>query len=385
MTDQLNTVIILGEHIQALGLSRQARSCGFAVFLAIKNRCSVARFSNSVDRIIRYSDYNSLTKSLLDHKESRAILFPASDELIEYLDNNRILLEPFFLIGIPDRHCINLFSDKRNTYRFCEQEGIPHPESHYPVSLEEAERIAGNLDYPVIIKPAVMYRFHALTRKKAILCHNKDELIMHLRELDKKIPVKELIIQEFLDGGAASLYSYGTFAVDGEPKCWIMANRIRQNPMDFGNSTTFAVTCNIPEIAQSAQKILNLTNYSGLAEVEFMYDSANNVYKFLEINLRAWKWHTISKGKGFGFFSEMLRFLNGHSGEFVPNKETVAWVERVSDFAIIIKEALKGKMNIKEALASYHVPKTYAVWDKKDPLPSLMYILLFPFLYFIRH
>lgn len=381
----ISTVIILGEHIQALGLARQAYSLGLKVIVAFKNRCNVARFSKTVDTFIHYSDDESLTRHLLAQKDSNTLLFPTSDDMIEYLDNHREDLDAFFSIGIPDRNCIRIFANKRNTYRFCEKEGIPHPESYYPNTIEEAKVIANRVTFPVIIKPAVMYQFHALTKRKAILCHDRDELINKLEELKEIIPIQELIIQEFLKGGAQSLYSYGTFAVNGEPKCWITANRIRQNPMDFGNSTTFAVSCNIPEIEESAKQILKLTNYTGLAEVEFMFDANKGVYKFLEINTRAWKWHTISKGDGFGFFSEMLRYLNGNPPVFLPKSRTVAWVEMLSDIIIIVKEVVKGRMSLWGALASYRIPKTHAVWDRRDPLPAIMYILLSPVLYFIRH
>ena len=352
----VSTVIILGEHIQALGLTRQAHSLGLMVFLAVRNWCSVARFSNSVDRTFYYSDDDSLTRILLDHRDINALLLPTSDDLIEYLDNNRNVLEPFFIIGIPSKECIRLFANKRNTYRFCEKEGIPHPKSYYPNSLEEAASIAEVIQFPVIIKPAVMYRFHALTKKKAILCHDKDELIRNLKALNDRITVQELL-----------------------------ANRIRQNPMDFGNSTTFAISCDIPDIEQSAQKILRLTNYTGLAEVEFMYDANSKTYKFLEINTRAWKWHSISNGSGFGFFSEMLRYHNGCPSEFQTNTKTIAWVEVLTDSFIILKEVIKGKMSFKKALASYRIPKTRAVWDKRDPVPAIMYLLLSPILFFKRH
>ena len=381
----IGTAIVLGEHIQALGLARQAHRQSLKVVLAVKNRFSVARFSNTVDKVLYYSDDDSLLSALQSYRDSKALLFPSSDDMVEFLNKNRKELESFFAIGIPDENCVNLFADKRNTYRFCEAEGIAHPESHYLSSLDDAPRIAETVLFPVIIKPAVMYRFHALTRKKAILCNNKDELVARLEELSKIIPVSELIVQEFLKGGAESLFSYGAFVVAGEPRCWIVANRIRQNPMDFGNSTTFAISCDIPEIEESAKKILKITDYTGLAEVEFMYDATRGVYKFLEINTRAWKWHSISEGLGFGFFSEMIRFLNSEPPQFRLMDRRIAWVEMLTDVATISKEVLKGKMSLRKALASYRQKKVHAVWSVKDPLPAIVYVLISPVLFFIRH
>lgn len=197
--------------------------------------------------------------------------------------------------------------------------------------------------------------------------------------------MENVLIQEFLSGGPQYLYSYGTFAVNGVPRAAIMVNRIRQNPMDFGNSTTFAITCNIPEIKKIAEEILKLTGYFGLAEVEFMYDTKTATYKFIEVNTRAWKWHSISNQLGFGFLTEMIYYYNGTSVKLKLNfSKRVAWVERLTDYSIIAKETIKGNLDMRKAYNSYKIEKEYAVWSSKDKLPFFMYILMSPVLFFIR-
>ena len=81
----------------------------------------------------------------------------------------------------------------------------------------------------------------------------------------------------------------------------------------------------------------------------------------------------------------MLRYHNGCPSEFQTNTKTIAWVEVLTDSFIILKEVIKGKMSFKKALASYRIPKTRAVWDKRDPVPAIMYLLLSPILFFKRH
>ena len=44
----INKLILLGGHIQALGLARQACKCGVPVYVCLKDAYSVARYSNSV-------------------------------------------------------------------------------------------------------------------------------------------------------------------------------------------------------------------------------------------------------------------------------------------------------------------------------------------------
>lgn len=378
-------VIILGGHIQALGLARQTAGMGIPVVLFVESGCCVSRYSRAVRRTVVFKSMEELGKRLEAYKGSGTLLFPTADEYVEYLSEHAEDLRRLFYVAVPSREAVELFADKRRTYQYAAANGIPHPRSMYPESLADVERMAADAVYPLVVKPSVMYSFHKLFGKKAFRCDSSEALIQRCRDIESRYPLSGILIQEFLSGGAPSLYSFGVYAVDGEPKAWITANRIRQNPMDFGNSTTFAVSCDVPEIEQSARRILRDTRYTGLAEVEYMYDAPSGEYKFLEINTRAWKWHGISAGQGFGFLSEMIHYLNGEPGAFRPDGPRTAWVERLTDYTIILKETLKGRMKLSEALRSYRQRKVSAVWSWKDPLPALMYLLLSPILYVKRH
>lgn len=382
---KIKTVIILGGHIQALGLARQLHLMGIYVILVLQDRWSVARFSNAVDRIIVAPDNDSLRKQLQSMSDSGIMLFPTSDDYIDFLTDNYNSLSQHFALGIPNPKCVEIFADKRKTYQFAENMGIPHPKSWYPNSMDDVKRLAPTLPYPIVVKPAVMYTFHKMFGKKAYRCDTPEELVERCNTIGASFPIDGLVIQEFLSGGAESLYSFGATAVKGEPIAWVMANRIRQNPMDFGNSTTFAITCDIPEIEAAAKHILKSLEYDGLAEVEFMYDDKTSTYKFLEINTRAWKWHTISEGLGFGFLSELIHHHNGEKGDFKPGYREMAWVERLTDYVVSLKSILKGRLSLSGVAKSYCQKKVSAVWSWRDPLPGLMYLLQSPILYIKRH
>lgn len=381
----IKQVILIGGHIQALGLARQARSIDVPVILFIEDKFAVARFSKAVSKTVVFESMDYLDECLAPYQNTGTLLFPTADQYVDYLCSNYVSLSHHFLLGIPQKETVELFGDKRKTYKFALNIGISHPLSWYPESFADVADIAMKAAFPLVVKPAIMHTFHRLFRKKAFRCDNEEELLAKCDLIQKKMPLSGIIIQEFLSGGAKTLYSYGAFVVDGEPKAWIMANRIRQNPMDFGNSTTFAVVCHIPEIEVAAKEILNRTCYSGLAEVEFMYDEPSKSYKFLEVNTRAWKWHSISIGLGFGFFSEMIKYMNQQPGDFNESNKNMAWVERLTDLTIIAKETLKGKMSLLGALNTYRQKKVSAVWSWNDPVPGLMYLILSPVLFFKRY
>ena len=380
----ISRIIIIGGHIQALGLARQAHRLGIEVVLYTTDNLSVARWSNAVSNKI-VGTLDTFINKTISYRDGNTLIIPTGDDALEFLNTHREVLSNGFILGIPDSNTVNIFSDKMNTALFAQKNRIPHPVSFYPKSTEELIKMASSIAYPIVLKPTVMHIFHRLFGKKAYLCKTPEELVERAKTISKIYPVDQLILQEFLQGGPQNLFSYGVFAINGVPLAWIIANRIRQNPMDFGNSTTFAVTCYIPEIEEIAKKILSTTNYSGLAEIEFMYNSNNSRYEMLEVNTRAWKWHTLSELYGFGFLDEMIRYHNELPSLFSLKNRQVGWIDSITDIAVSTKEILHRRMTFKYWIKSYRISKIHAAWAISDPLPSIMYLLLSPILYFKRH
>ena len=387
----INRVVIFGGHIQALGLARQVAAKGREVVLLVDDACSVARFSRSVNRTIVYrsmDEVGAIVESL-ELRDRGTLLFPTNDEAVEFLCAHYEEYKERFALGVPEPEVIALFNNKRTAYRYATVHNVPCPECWYPDTLDEIEALSGQLPYPVVVKPAIMYSFHATFGKKAFRCDNADELMsVYKRIAAADYPLESILIQEFLAGGPKHLYSYGVMAAEGKPLAAIQANRIRQNPMDFGNSTTFAVTCDIPKIEAQSMRLLEQTRYFGLGEVEWMWDEKAQQYMFLEINTRAWKWHTLSNMLGFSFIEAMIDWFDGVSQKcqtIDPNDSVVGWCERLTDWAVVTKEIVHGRMKFGDVVKSYKIPHESAVWSWKDPIPAIMYVLLSPILYIKRY
>lgn len=385
---RIQRVVIIGGHIQALGLTRQVAKKQVEVVLLLDTTWAVARFSRYVAKIVYYNTAEELHSQIMQLQlpNKATLLFPTNDEAVVVLSNHYEEYHAHFAMGIPNPSIVALFNNKRSAYQYVADNGIPCPRCWYPNTMDEVREMATELEYPVVVKPSVMYSFHATFGKKAYRCNNAEELeSIFQRIASVNYPIDTILIQEFLSGGPKYLYSYGVFAANGEPQAALMANRIRQNPMDFGNSTTFAVTCNIPQIAEQSKQLLQMVNYFGLGEVEWMYDPASDTYKFLEINTRAWKWHTISNQLGFSFIGAMIDYYNGATTAIVDYTQPVGWVERLTDWTVVAKEIVSGKVNISDVYKTYRIKKENAVWQWTDPLPGIMYILMAPILYVKRY
>lgn len=383
----IRKVFILGNHIQALGVSRMAAAIGLEVRLFNNYGASVTRFSNTCRRFYRFRDREHLLELLLDHAGSNdTLLVATNDDLVGFMADHYDLLHPRYVLSIPPPETVRLCFNKRFTYQRAREAGIPIPDSHFPDSLEEVRALAPRIEYPVILKPAVMYTFHQATGKKVFFCKDPDELITHYQRIRQIIPADEVILQEFLTGGAPSLYSFGSFFARGEVYGSLIANRIRQKPMDFGISTCFAHTVINPEIEELAIRFLKEIDYFGMSEVEFMLDPKTGSFKLLEINPRTWKWHSIANKLDINLFEMMVRFLeNKPVTKKINDRAGVGWIERLTDSYVVLQEMRKGRLHPREYLRTLRLPAESATWSAKDPLPAIMYLLLSPYLLIKRN
>ncbi len=382
----IKNLYILGNHIQALGLARLAKSAGISVHIFNREWASVARYSNACDHFSIFSNHDHLYELLIGNRTERdALLIATNDSLIKFLSERYDDLSRLFYLSIAPPAVIDICYNKRYTYLKAKELGIPIPESYFPDTLEEVEALARSITYPVVIKPAVMHTFHKATGKKVFFCPNQEVLIENYNKIVKIIPPEEVIVQEFLSGGAKSLYSYGSFFANGISYGSFSANRIRQNPMDFGNSTTFAVTVDIAQVEELSLKFLSKIDYFGLSEVEFMEDPATGEFKMLEINPRAWKWHSIASKLNINLLKMMVDYLENKPVSINNSHvKDIAWIERITDTTVVAKEILKGKMKLSDYLKTLKLKKENAVWSTKDMLPSFMYLLLTPYLFIKR-
>ena len=383
----IKEILILGNHIQGLGISRIVNRLGYKVTLFNNYSLSVARFSNTCNKFIKYKDTNNLLELLQarNTENKEALLIPTNDMLVGFVSDNYDILKEKYMLSMSAKEITELAFNKIKTYKMALKAGVAIPESYFPNSIDELLNVEPNLIYPVIVKPAVMFRFYKESGKKVFLCNSKQELIENYNKAIEIIPNNEVIVQEFLKGGAETLYSFASYSRKGKVIGSFIANRIRQKPMDFGVATTFAKTVVSDRIEELAKSIVKEMNYTGLSEIEFMYDEKIKDYKLIEINPRTWKWHTMSNIVGINLIEMLIKNLDGKQLEEQKNtKENIAWIEQLTDFFIMFSEVIKGRMSVKDYLKTLKMPKEYATWDWKDPLPGIMYILLAPYLYIKR-
>ena len=110
----ISRIIIIGGHIQALGLARQAQHLGIEVVLFTTDNLSVARWSNAVSHKI-VGTLDTFINKTISYRDGNTLILPTGDDALEFLNTHREVLSNGFILGIPDRNTVNIFSDKKNS------------------------------------------------------------------------------------------------------------------------------------------------------------------------------------------------------------------------------------------------------------------------------
>ena len=66
------------------------------------------------------------------------------------------------------------------------------------------------------------------------------------------------------------------------------------------------------------EKLIKAINYTGICEIEWLYNPKQRKYNLIEINPRTWLWVELAKASGIDFIKDVIHILNGE--EITKNK-----------------------------------------------------------------
>lgn len=380
---ELPGAIIIGGAFPSLGAARNLARHGIPVYIVDSEIC-VAQFSRMIQSFFKCpgtKNDSDLVDFLLNlaHKEklSGCVLFPSNDESIRILAQYKNVLCKYFLVTTPVWETVQYFYDKRLTNHLAKETGVAVPETYVVKNPAELDQLG--LDFPIVLKPAITSHFMPVTKKKAYRANNMAELAELFKLISAIIDPSEVVIQEFIPGGGERLYSYGGFFKDGEAIAGLSARRLRQHPMEFGRASTYVETVDIPELKTLATQFLKGKAYTGLAEVEFMFDEKHGRFELLEVNPRFWGWHSIAIRAGLDL--PYFAYADAIGEPFTPGqvKSGVKWVRLATDIPTVAVEIWKGRLTIRHYLETMAGNIEIETFSLRDPFPFFADFLLIPY------
>src|SRR5437899_11154027 len=307
--------LVIGGNLNGLSIARSLGRHGIPVWVTTPANIRLASCSRYTQRTLPWltGDGQAQAAYLLELAERYQldgwVLFPTSDESAALLSKFHTVLSRRFRVSTPTWDSLRWAYDKRLTYQIALSQGVDYPLTFYPATEHDLNAI--NCTFPAILKPATHASVNRFTAEKAWRVENRGELLARYREAREMIPAELILVQELIPGGGEFQFSYAALCRDGKPLASLTARRTRQYPIDFGYSSSFVETLDVPGVVEPSRRLLAAMRYTGLVEVEFKLDAPNGGYKLLDINPRLWTWSALGARAGVDFPYLLWRMMVG--------------------------------------------------------------------------
>lgn len=376
--------VVVGGNFQGLGIVRSLGRRKVPVCV-LDDEPSIARFS-------RYTTHHVRVPNLRDERRSVEavlelgrrlglvgwVLYPTREETVAAFSRYRSLLTSVFRVPTPPWETVRWAWDKRNTYQLAEELEIPAPRTWYP--REPAELAALDAELPLAIKPAIKEHFIYATKAKAWRADTPAELRAYFSQAAALVGPSEVMVQELIPGGGEQQFAYCAFFKEGRALGSMVVRRRRQHPPEFGRASTFVETTELPLLERLSARFLQATNFYGLVELEYKRDPRDGRYKLLDVNARAWGYHTLGERAGVDFSAMLYADQLGLSVQPCRAEVGVKWVRLITDLPTGVLEMWRGRLSWRDYLRSLRGLHGESVFCREDPLPGLAELALLPHL-----
>ncbi len=175
-------------------------------------------------------------------------------------------------------------SDKWRLIQLAGSIGIRCPVTRY---FANAAELSGALpeQFPIVVKPCLSRILHEgeWISTGVHIAENLDDLI-RLTQKFAYLQSHPFLLQEYIPGHGAGIFALYRFGV---PITFFAHRRIRERPPSGGVSVLSESIATPPELVQIARKLLDHTQWHGVAMVEFRISPDGTPY-LMEINTRFW-------------------------------------------------------------------------------------------------
>lgn len=369
-------VVVLSGHSMALGAARALGEAGVPVELLHHDRRDMAHVSRWVRAAVTVpsplEDEEAFVAAVRRHGQSLpgAVLLPASDESLAAAARHHAVLAETYRMACPPWEQARGFLEKARTYALAAGAGVAAPRSLTPSTPAEARAFAGEVGYPLLVKPSQGHLYFDRFRRKMSPVADAAGLEARVAEaLDAGLDV---MLQEIVPGPDSEVVNYNAYAVAGEARVEFTARQLRKAPPRFG-SPRAVVSERLPDLLEPGRRMLRALALDGFSCCEFKRDPRDGTYKILDVNGRPNLSGLLAVRCGLNFPLLQYRHLvHGEIPSAAPFREGVHWTDFYRDVGYGLLHLLEERLSPRDQIAPYLGPHCDALLDLGDPVPFLL-------------
>lgn len=216
--------------------------------------------------------------------KDKPVLMATGDSYALMLSRNASLLAEYYLFPDMPEGLLEQIIDKKGLHELAEKHQLQEPKTYLVGPQTDPDKVAADMPYPCIIKPALSHMFVKIFRKKCLFANNREELLSALSTaLESKL---EVMVQEVIPGFDDQMYVYDIYINrEGRATHSLTAQKLRQFPINFGSST-LTHHLHDDQIAAIGLDYMKRLNYRGYGEIEFKKHPQTGEFYLIEINAR---------------------------------------------------------------------------------------------------
>lgn len=299
------------------------------------------------------------------------VVIPTSDAMVLGLvDNREKISGKLKTYGAIENGLARPVTDKADFYQQCLQAGVPVAKTAFPKSIDEVLALAGEFQFPMLLKPVFGHLWRErLKGKKLLVAKNQQDLEQIVERFGDD--VGGLMVQELIPGPEQDIWIGGVYrGQDGQHDCCFVGQKTRQYPPDFG-SASYAKSVYNAEVEKLSWKFLDAIDYRGICGTEFKLDRRDGIYKIIEVNPRPTLWFHLVTAAGMNLFEFAFRDLAGErlSTPISPQTPGVRWCFQDKDVLTWLHHL--RQLNFNPMFSSLSPFNHGAVLSVEDPMPSV--------------
>jgi D-aspartate ligase len=371
-------VVVIGlDCITGLQTARIFAKKGVPVIGLARDTTHYCAQTNVCQRILQV-DHKSetLIKELEDLAitlTEKAVLVPCTDMSVLLISRFRDRLRPWYHFALPSEQVVETLIDKIGFYTYAAQARLPIPKTFFLRSLADAEKAAGEIDYPCILKPPIKSaEWERNTNKKVFKLADRAELLQVYRQCASWAEV--LMVQDWIEGPDASLYSCNCyFDANNQPLVTFVARKLRQWPPETGTSCLGEEVRN-DTVLEATLRLFQGIGYHGLGYVEMKQDTRTGKQYIIEPNIgRPTGRSAIAEFSGVELLYSMYCNLTGLP--LPANRQQryrgTKWIYLRRDLQSAYYYWRKGQLSLPAWIKSWWGVRQDAVLSWRDPRPFL--------------
>lgn len=214
-------------------------------------------------------------------KENYTLVIPCDDPSAICLQQYNQEFSKYTKLYLLNTKTFDIVSNKYKTTRIASSLGINVPNNILVDEKYNLQDIIEQFSFPLVLKPISSYILNSTERNEVKIIYDKKTLIETLNSLTPIYPIQ---IQSFFRGTGVTI---SVLAKEGN--IIIASQHKRMHEPFSGGGSSYRVSMLIDdELFEASKKLISKLNYTGVAMIEFRYNTKTKNWVLLEINGRFW-------------------------------------------------------------------------------------------------